>query len=350
MMGSNHKNKIWQSKKSKTQNIALRHMVGVDSNQGPLDPVFGQHSVFCTNEEGVSPSVIKYLQDVRNEALSSSSLYTFKGNKREDDEVGSELVADTSDLAHDRSILEDSDIINAWVNELRDEMEPLDESPADATYTDEMLDILVYEIKKYLDEHPDEINDSVRRATKNVKPIVNPQYDISDEVVESVIAKLRNKRFSDIHFLRRYINRPMPVPTNFRQWFGYIKHNEPTRQFMLRLQFEDLMRILGFMMQWVNSIAKNKPDSRQLQHWLLYVCIFMPDELLAPQISQLRDLGKKCQSCLLAPTCKEIADLELPKEIQDIAFPNQRSRLNAIEITLSVIAHRFGQRDLLNSA
>ncbi|CAH02301.1 Brr1p [Kluyveromyces lactis] len=326
-------------------------MVGVDSNQGPLDPVFGQHSAFALNDEGVSPNVIRYLLDVRNEALSNSPLYsTSRTEQNSHNVVETGLVADTSDLLNARSILEDSEAINEWINEIRKEMEPLEESPSDSIYTDDMLDLLVSEIKKYLDQHPEEINDPVRRVTRSVLPIANPEYDISTETVQSMVAKLRNKRFSDVSFLKRYINRPMPIPTNFRQWFGHIKHNEPTRQFMLRLEFDDLMKILGFMIQWINSITKNKPDSKQLQQWLLYIWIFMPNELLSPQISQLRDLGRKCQLSLIAASNSKITSLTMPTEIRDIPFPNQRDQLNAIEITLAVIAHRFGQRDLLRTA
>lgn len=321
-------------------------MVGVEQKQGPLDPVFGQHRVFSLSDEAVSQEAIKYLMDVRDEALHSASIYVKSHINNDQDEQAIGMVADTSDLKVKKRILDDSESINSWINELREEMAPLDETASEIVYTDEMLDILVYEIKKYLEEHPEEVNDSVRRVTKHVQPLSNPAYDVSSELVQNMVKKLKDKRFSDISFLKRYINRPTPIPTNFRQWFGHIKHNEPTRQFMLRLSFDDLMKIQGYMMQWIVSISKNKPDSKQLQKWLLYVWIFMPNELLSQQISQLRELGKKCRTNIKLNT--DIEGLDMPKEIQDIPFPNQRSELNAVEITLAVIAHRYGQQDLLN--
>lgn len=158
----------------------------------------------------------------------------------DDDEASvEEVVQDPIALNEEEDaselVLEDSQGINSWVEELRQEMEPLDESASDSLYTEEMLDLLVVEIRKYLDQHPEEVNDSVRRVVSKITPVSNPQYEISADLVKSVMKRLQNKRFSDIVYLKRYINRPPPIPSNFRQWFGHMKHNEPSRQFMLRL-------------------------------------------------------------------------------------------------------------------
>lgn len=313
-----------------------------ESRKGPLDPIFGQHSVFSLSEEGVDPSAVQYLKHVRAESLTTIVSECDEADFREPLSI---IQNQSSENNHTDLLVENPDLVNEWIDELRNEMEPLDENISAELYDETMLDILVYEVKRYLDQHPEEKNDAVRRVTRDVSAPLNPAYEIQTELVKAIIIKLRNKRFSDIHFLKKYINRPMPIPSNFRQWFGHIKHNEPTRQFMLRLSFEDLMKVIGYMMQWVIDISKDKPGTANLQQWLLYLWIFMPTDLLSHQVSQMRELGKKCRGILNKKA--SIPALTLPKEISDIPFPDQRDRLNAIDISLVAIAYRFGQRDLL---
>ncbi|SCU93372.1 LAFA_0F16050g1_1 [Lachancea sp. 'fantastica'] len=336
-----------------------------DSNESQsMDPLFGQSRAFALEGHLVNPQVRKYLKSVRQQAL--STLGADPGSK----------VQRATRPKENQGFYDDEPVVNqklarfdknskawvAWFRELKNGIQETEGSSAQQ-YTPETLDLLLLYFKRFLQEAVEkgsiESNESVTKVlallqSHNVEEDAETEsLEIDEEWANSLVAQLKTKRFHNIQTideLKRLISTPKPLPQNFNSWHNFITRTEPSPALLQRISDNDcVLRLASYLIQWVGDIPKNKNVGR-ISQWTLFVLLYLDSNLPAPNVSILRDLGKKARHCklktLASTDTQSIYHLKVP---EGFPVPSvEIEPLTAIDLALAVVALEYGQRDLID--
>ncbi|CAL9730283.1 pre-mRNA-splicing factor Brr1p [Monosporozyma unispora] len=363
-----------------------------------FDPLFGQSKVFSTEDANVNPDVIAYLNSVRNEALTTSAISM---SAIKEPEIDLNVRHDASMYDDDcepttkkiRESLEGTSIVpNAfpdnlinfhqrlipvmeWFELLKRDIK-LQQSNFNYHYDKISLDLLLWNIKQVLDARnltnenkgvSLHIMNLLKDWTPSVQlPKVN-DFEIDEEWVETLLLKLKCVKIPNITFLKSFITGDYSFcePRGFRAWNQFLLNNEPCKDmFMSMINSNNIWLLVKYMAQtWINQISSN--ESHKLTLWLLYLLMHLPHSVVANNTSTLRDLGKKCREIISEYYWKqqkeEKEEVEGEEPVVPLAILPEHLQLeykqfickppppetSLLELTLYIIATRYGQLDLL---
>ncbi|SCU84434.1 LADA_0D01662g1_1 [Lachancea dasiensis] len=333
---------------------------GVIESQN-LDPLFGQSRAFALEGNLVNPQVRKYLDQVRRQALctlgADPTYTTHKIEKRNHD---TSLYDDEPLL--DQSLAYFNKNCQSWLKWFRElEGQAHEGSFSLPDYTPETLDLLMFYFKNFLQAQHilKENEDEGGLQLLNILNILEPLHiDTQDETLEmddewacSLAEQLKSKRGKTVRSLddlRRFISKPAPLPSNFNSWHYYITTTEPTNALLRTLSPEQVFRLASYLNQWLGDISKGK-HVEKLSQWTLFILVYLDGKLPSPEVSVLRDLGKKARSLKLKKTGLQSNDdtkfLHVPRDMdgpQTLIEP-----LTALDLVMVVVAFKYGQRDLI---
>lgn len=138
----------------------------------------------------------------------------------------------------------------------------------------------------------------------------------------------------------------------YNQWFQYLINNEPQHTtFHGKITSKQLWVLIKYMSNtWIKEIHKKGRHYRRLQDWLFYILVHTPERVTAEYTSILRDLGKKCLELIQKkPVEAHENKITLPKEMAElnVEIPAAVENMTITELTVSVIAVNYGQKDLI---
>ncbi|KAG0661492.1 spliceosomal snRNP component [Maudiozyma exigua] len=346
--------------------------MGENNTSGFVDPVFGQSPAFGLNDDAVNPLAIKYLKNVRREALAlnitnyrpeqnnreiqySASIYddddgenTLSNNipqdssknthaielpgrlnnigiddliiapfSSSDDIVGDEKHSN-SELALRLTIFNKSmDIWLKWFQDTRSKI--LNEAFTTQEYDDDTLDLLIYYLKEYLKKSKAG-NRGIEGHLQNLlkdyyiddEILSQNEWTIDEEWVAPALSRLRSIRIHDINDIKMCLkgNFSNKKPRNYEQWTKFIRENEPNSSiFATMLKQDDIWIILKFMKQnWLKVLMKKPEQSSRTSMWLLYSLFYLSENLNSTQLSTLRDFAKRCQGLYLEKFASRYSD------------------------------------------
>ncbi|CEP63853.1 Brr1p LALA0_S09e03972g [Lachancea lanzarotensis] len=330
-----------------------------------IDLIFGQSRAFALEGSLVNPEVKKYLTSVRAQALSTlganPSIASVQRPSRPKENQGlydEEPVVNQKLTSFDKNC----EAWLSWFKQMKQETEEI-ERQSSQNYTPESLNLLLFYFKKYLQEAVKngsiDTNEKITRVLELLQShsveedAESEALEIDEEWASTLIAQLNTKRFHNIQTiddLKRLISTPKPLPQNFNSWHNFITRTEPTPALLQRMKNNDcVLRVASYLIQWVGDIPKNK-NVDKISQWTLFVLLYLENNLPAPDVSILRDLGKKARQCKLK-TLTSTATLSSYHLGVPVGFCEPSAKiepLTAIDLALAVIALEYGQRDLID--
>ncbi|EJS41342.1 brr1p [Saccharomyces arboricola H-6] len=337
-------------------------------SQAP-DAIFGQSRAFALSDSSVNPDVIKYLGNVRQEALRTNAISiknqmalqkrTRHKSSMYDDEdeetTKNHVVPPFLTRLHDNG-----ELWVRWFNSVRSVV--LTNAYEFEGYDDETLDLLLFYLKNYLGEMP-------CKSSKVLKIIsVLDQYtfpekikdkdqelEIDEEWARDILVGLEKININSFEDVKKVITEADTHELNgYNQWYKYIVSNEPLHtMFCGKITSKQLWVLVKYMSNtWVKEIYKRGTNYRRLQDWLFYLLLHTPEKLTAEYTSTLRDLGKKCRELIQKKPVQVCNDdkVILPMEVKklDLEIPSAMENLTIFELAICVIAFNYGQKDLLD--
>lgn len=353
-----------------------------------IDPIFGQTPAFGLNDEAVNPLVIKYLKNVRQEALAtnitnyrpvqnteeiqySASIYDDDGDDSileywvpkidtrngyateqannlqnigiddlviapidSSDAISNEQVQSKAELALRLTIFnKNADMWIKWFQDSKSKI--LQEAFTTQEYDDDTLNLLLYYLKEYLKQSKTGNKGIEGHLQKLLKDhsvsdeiLSQNEWTIDEEWVIPTLSRLRSVRIRDINDIKACLKGVFSKqkPKNYEQWTKYIRENEPIgSMFTTMLKQDDIWIILKFMKQnWLKVFMKKPEQSSRTSMWLLYSFFYLSENLNSTQISTLRDFAKRCQSLYLEKFVENYSDDD----------PEQQKYFKQLSITL----------------
>lgn len=325
-----------------------------DSLNINLERYFGQSTVFALDSELVDPKVKKYLENVRLEALTTRGIN--RNNKQNPTCIGFDSYHVSSSTLSDTEfqLPFDIDMVMNWFNKLKISVLESGKnisSVCDSTTLKIFKSYVKACLEKMAEDDKDDAMVNILNSLQYVPEIESEASKIDEKWANNCIKLLKYGKCYDIDTINDIITKSDPIPQNFRKWYGYIRYNEPKHCFFKRLSLDQLMKLVGYMITWLNDILKMKPNSQSIAQWLFYTMIYLPNHLPASRIALLRELGKHAHDILV----KTLSDSELRSCIQAPMLSSEMMNctilpsksLTIIDLVLLVISLKYGQRDLL---
>ncbi|AGO12924.1 AaceriADL325Cp [[Ashbya] aceris (nom. inval.)] len=315
---------------------------------GPVDPIFGQCQVFDCSAAEVNPEVIKYLANVRKEALHTVGAVPSAGNFRKrkieinyDDE---EVVKRPSESEKGIELPFAMDEVIAWFNQVKEDA--VSEHEAFEGYDEDTLNTLLAGIRDYISRMPsrDDSTNNLLKLLEGVEPVaVNETLELDEKWAEKLLARLSRRTFTTLENLKIRLNTPLPIPTRAKAWKVHIPINEPSHEFFHRMSSTQLFDLLRYL---TDNIVEQYHTSSAMDYgqWLVYLLLHLPRQLTANEISEVRSLSKNVRSLVLDPEILKLP-MVLPSEIEQVSSVPRG--VNPLHLTLAVVAVVYGQRDLL---
>lgn len=373
---------------------------------GKFDPIFGQSKAFSTDDPNVNPDVIKYLNQVRNEALSTSAVSM--SSVRMPERMSSPVVRHEASMYDDDDNEEGStqrkkkkmtikdektsnipeefvnfrkrlDISSHWFDDLKKELQS-QPSRLDHHYDDESLNLLISSIKKNVStrinksedesDQPSGIILHLNNLLKDWEMINNlsqEDFIVDDEWIQNLIIQLQCVKIPNLTTLKDVIKGDYSnlEPRGFKLWDQFVRFNEPCNDmFKTMINDNNIWLLVKYMAtRWVNSMIQGQ-NQYSLMLWLIYLLLNLPLKVTANNTSTLRDLGKECKKVILTHyQNNEITDKDTDKDKllslmiipSDLKFEFKQftpqepvpSDTSLIELTLYLIATKYGQLDLI---
>lgn len=329
---------------------------GSTETQG-MDPLFGQSRAFALEGAMVNPEVRKYLKTVRSQALSTlgadPGVSTRKGLRRNNnnDMYDEEPVVHQDLLRFDKHKSQWLE----WFDDLKSSAKSFDYGTEG--YEPETLDLLLFYFKQYLQglkntaTGEDETLDIILGVLKDHETSTqDASLDIDEELASNLLRQLRTnkqKKVETVADLKRFITEPSALPKNFNAWHYFVTKTEPSRALLEKMPPEEVFRLASYFVQWLADIPKGKNATR-LSAWAFYVLLFLQDQLPAQEVSVLRDLGKKARHLKLRSLSSgnSLPNIQAPYDI--IGTKDSPNTFSAIDLTLVVVACKYGQLDLID--
>ncbi|CAI4054890.1 hypothetical protein SUVZ_16G3350 [Saccharomyces uvarum] len=335
-------------------------------SQAP-DAVFGQSRAFALSDSSVNPDVIKYLNDVREQALrtnaiSISSQVNLQKRTRhkssmyddEDEEVTKKRVVSPPLIR----LQKNTDMLVKWFNSVKYVV--LTNAYEFTGYDDETLNLLLFCLMNYLKDVPcksSKVEKIINILTEHTFPEQEEnkeqKLEIDEEWVKTVLVRLEKTNINSYEDIKRIIAEgDTHTLSGYNQWFRYIIGNDPRHtMFCEKITSKELWVLMKFMSNtWIKEIYKKGTNHRRLQDWLFYLLIHTPERLTAEYTSTLRDLGKKCRELILKKPVQACDDdkIILPMEMKelDVTIPSALENMTIIELATCIIAVNYGQKDL----
>ncbi|CAI4053818.1 Brr1p SKDI_16G3200 [Saccharomyces kudriavzevii IFO 1802] len=336
-------------------------------SQAP-DFIFGQSRAFALTDSSVNPDAIKYLDNVRQEALRTNAM-SIKNqmNLQKRTRHKSSMYDDEDEEATKRHAVplflmrlqNNADLWVKWFNSMKSAV--LANAYEFTGYDDETLDLLLFYLRNYLKDIPrktskvENIIDVLDQYSFPEKPEDREQkLEIDEEWAKYTLIRLEKVNIKSFEDVKKIIAESDAHELNgYSQWFKYIINNEPRHtMFCRKITSTQLWVLFKYMSNtWIKEIYKEGSNCHRLQDWLLYLLIHTPEKLTAEYTSMLRDLGKKCRELLQKKPAQARNDnrITLPMEMRelDLEMPSAMESATMIELTICVIALDFGQKDLI---
>lgn len=341
----------------------------VEENQ-TIDYIFGQTPAFALNDSLVNPEAVRYLTDVRQEALRTNAI-RIQRTKRH-----------TADLYDDEEYCA-KNLKNArrppmQLKALRNNIETLVEWFKKAKHAvlknyqmyqghnEDTINLLLHYLKQYLlkSEEKRGVVTHLLNVLQNHPAVEDDDsLEIDEKWAESLVKKLKTKHIREIDDIKECISESNEtIPMGFKEWYQYLQEREPTQSvFTSTINAKNIWVLIQYMTQnWVKDIAKCKkpPQATRFSNWLLYILFNLPINLTAEYASILRDLGKRCQQIINDDLLlseedrsekKKILLIDtLPSELINLQVIPPPKEIDVLELTLSVVAIVYGQKDLTN--
>lgn len=324
---------------------------------GKVDSLFGQCKAFSIDDENVNPEVVKYLRNVRNEALTTSAISMNKmknsagesnvtrhdasmyddqnaipiTNIPKDPTTTNETRETFTDVSSKKrrkltngGTLKDSLIpekliifnqrmipVMDWFQNLQSDIFNLP-CNMDYNYDNNTLELLISHIQRLLnDKDKPEPNTGVKLHLSNllknwvpseiINQTENNGYMIDDDWIQKLLIKLQCVKIPNIDFLKSVITGDYSnfEPHGYRSWNQFLLNNEPCKDmFNTIINDNNIWLLVKYMTQsWITEISERQNHNMKL--WLIYTLVYLPSSIVANNTSTLRDLGKKCREIII---------------------------------------------------
>lgn len=328
-----------------------------------VDSVFGQTPAFSLTDPEVDPAVIQYLSGVRQEALRTNVIKRSELKRHtadlydDDDEVIVKKPKAQEELPVRLKYVDSHLHVSVqWFENVKRVV--LDNRTVCQSHTEKSLNLLLHFLREYLRGRSEDGQAShLLKVLEDLPPKEqdeNEDYELDEDWAESVVKKLRTRRISSITDIKAVIGEVNSKPVGFKQWYQYLQRTEPAQSaFNTTIDARNIWVLVQYMAQeWIKNISRSKKPTQasRFSNWLLYILFNIPDKLTAEYTSNLRNLGKRCRKAIretqesFAPSIKTI----FPRELTELGVPSPPEDLDVIQLTLSVIAVIYGQRDLID--
>ncbi|CCH59087.1 hypothetical protein TBLA_0B02450 [Henningerozyma blattae CBS 6284] len=332
--------------------------------------IYGQNKVFDLEDENVNHLAVKYLQDVKLEAMTTLGFEinqiqsTLKNTIYEadiyDDDQNSNANGDTNNANNSKAMsksYQDAKINTRCINWYRKTQKTiLSNDTNNPLNNDDILNNILYQLKLIsLSLNSDEqiSHTKIIELLKNVPENLISKYIIDDATLEKYFNSLSDdpkiKTTDDVK--QWFKNRATYAPKGFTHWFNYIQENEPSHSiFYNNINEKSFWTLIQYMCQnWIKMIKKNKKHlvCLHLKQWLFYLVIHLPNRLTADQTNSVRQLAKKCQQ---HSDFKDTADFNFATnemKLLNITPPFNDNQISIFQLVVIVIAKQYGQFDLL---
>ncbi|CCC67663.1 hypothetical protein NCAS_0A11050 [Naumovozyma castellii] len=352
------------AKKGQNENLTERQAV---------NPLFGQAPAFAVQNSLVDPAVVRYLQDVRKEAL-RTTVVSIKPQKRARPVVTASMYDDDDDELPtltarkkgrnsayefpDQLIYFDRNM-NDWIKWFECTKNIVQEKAYEFTgYDDNTLNILLCQLKQYMEtKSKDEdklssligiISDECIETTDSS----DHSLEIDETWAETMCEKLQSRAIKNISEIKDCVLETPMEPYGFKAWYKYLISNVPVHTcFVTMINDRNVWILIQYFQQGLlEEIYKRGKNASVLEEWLLEIMIHLPVNITAEYTSTLRDLGKKCQVLIKRQIESSSAKtlLRLPKELEELDIKAPQQNVSIFELVLSIIAKIYGQRDLID--
>ncbi|QLG70299.1 hypothetical protein HG535_0A02370 [Zygotorulaspora mrakii] len=344
-----------------------------DNSKHLVDSAFGQSRAFSLNDKLVNPEAVRYLSNVRQEALrtnvSKKKQYTkYKASLYDDEEEETSKVVVLNNNPPPSEVFADFRLrMDKWLEWFIDTKQIVNEnSDVFQGYDGTTMDLLLLYLRRYLSGLPEQKGIvlhllSILKEAPNIKE--DSSLEIDEQWAISTVKKLKNKKIKSIDDIKiniQELNREIPV--GFKQWYQYLQEHEPTHTaFTSTINARNIWILVQYMNQeWLKDMMKCKrpPQSIRLSNWLLYILYHLPVNLTAESVSSIRELGKKCRKVIEEDAVKAASEeakikipalqINLPSEMANLGISSAPCDLNIVGLTLAVIASIYRQRDLVD--
>ncbi|QHS76780.1 Brr1p [Saccharomyces paradoxus] len=335
-------------------------------SQSP-DAIFGQSRAFALSDSSVNPDVIEYLKSVRQEALRTNAISVKNQmNLQKRARHKSSMYDDEDEGAIKRHVISPSlirlqknaDIWVSWFNSVKATV--LTNAYEFTGYDDETLNLLLLFLKNYLKDMPSKsttVEEIINVLNQYSFPDKTEQkeenFEIDEEWAKNILVRLEKIKIGSVEDVKKaIIEGDKHELIGYNQWFQYIINNEPQHTtFHGKITSKQLWVLVRYMSNtWIKEIYKKGRHYRRLQDWLFYILVHTPERLTAEYTSILRDLGKKCLELIQKkPIEAHENKITLPKEMTElnVEIPSTVENMTITELTVSVVAVNYGQRDLI---
>lgn len=341
----------------------------LEENQ-TIDYVFGQTRAFALNDSLVNPDAVRYLTGVRQEALRTNAIRIQKTKRHtadlyDDEEYHIKDPKDAQRLPTQLKAFQNNiETSVEWFKQARDVV--LKDYHMSQGYDEGTMNLLIHYLEQYLSRSAEKrgIVTHLLNVLQN-HPAVEDDHslEIDEKWAESIVKKLKTKHIREIDDIKKCIlESNEAIPMGFKEWYQYLQEREPTQSlFTSTINPKNIWVLIQYMTQnWVKDIAKCKkpPQAIRFSNWLLYILFNLPLNVTAEYASILRDLGKRCQQILFDDSLLNEADRSekkrillihtLPSEMINLQVMPPPKEIDILELTLSVVALVYGQKDLKN--
>ncbi|CCF59511.1 hypothetical protein KAFR_0H01010 [Kazachstania africana CBS 2517] len=339
------------------------------------DPIFGQSPVFALDDAEVDPEVIRYLQNVRKEAIATNATQAqnFTRIRGHDASIYDDTVAGPQEAASQiteqhgqwghvplrEDFVDFGNNMEKGLQSFNNVTEKIfNESFTVQAYEKDHLDLLLYYMKLHLEKIPEKkgivahILNLLKEYTVSEDLLNENDWTIDEEWFERNLGRLRSLRIRTIEDIKISITGDFSdkEPMGLKQWTQFIRENEPLHSmFCTMINAKNIWVLVQFMSQeWIKEITKEKPYKQRVSQWLFYILAHLPTKVTATQTSLLRTLGKKCQKQLFVKTAERgKGTLPISTEMKQLKITFDTVDIDILELVVAIMAMRYGQRDLI---
>lgn len=339
----------------------------MDSEDESLDSTFGQQRAFNLEDPLVDPNVVSYLQDVRTQALTTNAISTrgrsfsprHSADLYDDEPPSKEIPESLLDINRNFSFWME------WFNSARDII--LEEAKTSQEDEEDSLELVLHYLKNYLQDQKNLKGKSVHilNILRSLEPISKDEgYDDELEVdpnwVQSMMTKFEAQKVNNLDDLKKCAKPEDQIPPKgFKEWYRFLQAHEPAHAYFTGkiINSETIWILVQYLSHdWIKDIHKQKkfPRAQRFSAWLLYILFHLPINITAEYVSNLRELGKRCQKLIIAdakiPEAKKhvlVKDCE-SSEMAELGTPLSPRGLDILRLTLVVIAVVYRQSDLMD--
>ncbi|SJM87494.1 related to Pre-mRNA-splicing factor BRR1 [Zygosaccharomyces bailii] len=334
----------------------------MDTENQVVDAVFGQPRAFSLESSLVNPNVIKYLETVRQEALRTNAI---SNAGRSTSRKHTADLYDDDELTRTIPVslrLFEKDMID-WIKWFTNAKQiVMEEGLAAQKHDADTLNLLLYYLKGYISAQEEQkgISTHILNILQELDTVHEDEHlEIDPAWAEHTLKNLRTEKIRDLEDLKAFITGASEsVPVGFKEWYRFCQGHEPSHcYFTGTINSRNIWVLVQYMSHdWIKDIHKQKKANqvRRFSAWLLYILFHLPTNITAEYVSNLRELGKKCQRLILTDAIAEdpktgvLVQHLMTSEMIDLAVPAPPRELDIIKLALTVITVLYRQRDLIN--